>query len=93
MLKNKKVKPPMKYSMLVILIALTGCAQLIRGQQQPVTYKNFQEKIMFTTCSGSVEYWGSCFEKAKASCPHGYAVLDKNENPTAGRRDLTFQCQ
>ena len=83
----------MKYSMLVILIALTGCAQLIRGQQQPVTYKNFQEKIMFTTCSGSVEYWGSCFEKAKASCPHGYAVLDKNENPTAGRRDLTFQCQ
>ena len=83
----------MKYSMLVILIALTGCAQLIRGQQQPVTYKNFQEKIMFTTCSGSVEYWGSCFEKAKASCPHGYAVLDKNENLTAGRRDLTFQCQ
>ena len=83
----------MKYSMLVMLIVLTGCAQLMRGQQQPVTYKNVQEKIMFTTCSGSVEYWGSCFDKAKASCPNGYKVLDKNENPTAGRRDLTFQCQ
>jgi hypothetical protein len=83
----------MKYLILGLLIALTGCAQLMQGQQQPVTYKNLKEKIMFTTCSGSVEYWGSCFEKAKATCPNGYKVLEKNENPTSGRRDLTFQCQ
>jgi hypothetical protein len=83
----------MKYSMLVIFTLLTACAQLMQGQQQPVTYKNLKEKIMFTTCSGSVEYWGSCFEKAKTTCPNGYAVLEKNESAVAGRRELTFQCQ
>ena len=82
----------MKYILTIILILLVGCAQLMQGQQQPVTYKNLKEKIMFTTCSGSVEYWGSCFEKAKNTCQNGYIVLEKNENPTSGRRDLTFKC-
>ncbi len=82
----------MKYILTIILISLVGCAQLMQGQQQPVTYKNLKEKIMFTTCSGSVEYWGSCFEKAKNTCQNGYIVLEKNENPTSGRRDLTFKC-
>lgn len=83
----------MKYLAFGFLLLLSGCQQLMQGQQQPVTYKNVKDKIMFTTCSGSVEYWGSCFEKAKNTCPKGYEVLEKNENPTSGRRDLTFRCK
>ena len=71
---------------------LSGCQQLMNGQQQPVIYKNSKENIMFTTCSGAAEYWGSCFEKARKTCAKGYEVLEKNENPTSGGRDLTFKC-
>ncbi len=83
----------MKYLAFGFLLLLAGCQQLMQGQQQPVTYKNVKDKIMFTTCSGIVEYWGSCFEKAKNTCHKDYEVLEKNENPTSGRRDLTFKCK
>ena len=82
----------MKYLIIGSLLLLSACQQLMQGQQQPVIYKNAKENTLFTTCSGSVEYWGSCFDKAKNSCPKGYIVLDKNENPTSGRRELTFKC-
>jgi hypothetical protein len=82
----------MRYLTIGFLILLSSCQQLMKGQEQPVIYKSTKEKIMFTTCSGTVEYWGTCFEKAKNTCPNGYVILEKNENPTSGSRDLTFQC-
>ena len=82
----------MKYLLTLSLIILSGCQQLMHGQQQPVIQKNVKENIFFTTCSGTVEYWGSCFDKAKNKCPRGYIILEKNENPTSGRRDITFKC-
>ncbi len=60
---------------------------------QPVTYKNVKDKIYFTTCSGAVEDWGSCFSKAKRTCTSTYDVLSKSESATGGRRELTFQCK
>jgi hypothetical protein len=82
---------------ILIIIAsafgLIGCAQLMNGQQQPVTQTSAREKIFFTTCSGAVEDWGSCNRKANATCQNSYKVLEKNENPTSGRRDITFQCK
>ena len=82
----------MKYILIGCLFLLIGCQQLMNGQQQPVIQKSAKDNIFFTTCSGTVEYWGSCFDKAKNTCPRGYIILEKNENPTSGRRDITFKC-
>lgn len=83
------------YKSLIIIssLLLTSCAQLMHGQQQPVVLKNAKEKIYFTTCSGSVEDWGTCNSKAHERCAGGYLVLNKFESAVAGRRELTFQCK
>ncbi len=80
---------------LIGLIALTfiGCAQLQHGQIQPVIFKDAKNKIMYTTCSGAVEDWASCFNKAKGTCSKGYEILDQKENAQGGKRELTFQCK
>jgi hypothetical protein len=83
----------MKNFMIINLFFLASCTQLIKGQQQPVIEKNFKEKIFFTTCSGAVEDWGSCNNKAQSTCSKSYAVLDKFESAIGGRRELTFQCK
>ena len=72
-------------------ILLTGCAQLMHGQQQPVVPKG--QGTYFTTCSGTVEEWGSCSSKAKNTCANGYEVLDKAESAVGGKREMTFMCK
>jgi hypothetical protein len=84
----------MKIFLVLNLILLsTGCAQLMNGQMQPVTVKDYKQQIMFTTCSGTVEDWGSCSQKAAKSCEKGYEVLNRFESAVGGRRELTFQCK
>lgn len=78
--------------MMITVFALVGCAQLQRGELQPVKRIDVKEPIYFTTCSGMVEDWASCNKKAMKTCPDGYSVISKEENPTAGRRDMTFRC-
>jgi hypothetical protein len=77
------------------IIFLTGCAQLSNSSDttQPVTVKDPGKNIMVTTCSGVVEDWGSCQNKARKTCPNGYEVLEKIESPVGGKRELTFQCK
>ena len=82
----------MKYFLLSIFAMLTGCAQLMHGQQQPVIKASAKENIYFTTCSGAVEDWGSCNTKAKNTCATGYDVVKRFESAVGGRRELTFQC-
>ena len=77
----------------VIVLILSGCAQLQHGQVQPVVYKNVKENIMFTTCSGAVEVWNDCYEKAAKTCSKGYQVIRTDESPQGGKRELTFQCK
>lgn len=83
----------MKFLILILIITLTGCAQLKKGEMQPVKRIDVKEEIYFTTCSGMVEDWGSCNNKAMQTCPQGYDVLGKDENPTAARREITFKCR
>jgi hypothetical protein len=79
--------------MMFTALALTACAQLQRGELQPVKRIDSKEPIYFTTCSGMVEDWASCNNKAMKTCSNGYTVTNKEENPTAGRRDMTFRCK
>lgn len=83
----------MKLLITICTLLLNGCSQLMNGQIQPVVVKDANKAIMATTCSGSVEDWGTCNSKAKQKCPNGYIVLDKTENIVGGRRELTFQCK
>lgn len=82
----------MKYILLLAII-VAGCAQLQHGQIQPVIVKDYKNKILFTTCSGAVENWASCYDKARNSCPKGYELIDKQENPHGGIRQFTFKCK
>jgi len=83
----------MKKLFLISLFLVTSCAQLSKGQVQPVIEKNYKEQIFFTTCSGAVEDWGTCANKASETCKNGYVVLKRYENIVGGRRELTFQCK
>lgn len=82
----------MKYTILMLILLVSACAQLMNGQQQPVIQKSVKEKIFFTTCSGAVEDWGSCNRKARSTCANGYSELKRFESAVGGRRELTFQC-
>ena len=82
----------MKYIVLSLLVLVGGCAQLTRGQEQPVVAKNAKEGIYYTTCSGAVETWASCNNKAMNTCTKGYSVVDKFQDSNGTIRSLTFQC-
>ncbi len=83
----------MKILILCIAIVLNGCAQLMRGEVQPVQVLDYKNKIMVTTCSGLVEHWQNCYAKARESCNSGYEIIKKIENSSSVRRELTFQCK
>ena len=82
----------MRLYLTIFFLILSGCAQLMNGQRQPVIMKDANKKIMFTTCSGAVEDWYSCNQKAENTCEKGYYVIEKFENIVGGRRELTFKC-
>ena len=78
---------------MIFIFVLGGCTQLMNGQVQPVVVKDYKQKIMFTSCTGAAEDWGTCNSKAMGACKEGYSVLEKTENPNGGIRTLTFQCK
>jgi hypothetical protein len=80
-------------SVFIVGLILMGCKQLMNGELQPVKLINAKENIYFTTCTGLVETWGTCHDKARQACKGDYAVLNRFETPTGGgRRELTFKC-
>ncbi len=83
----------MKLILIVLLLVMTGCAQLMNGQIQPVIEKDIRQGIYYTTCSGVVETWGSCYQKAAATCKDGYSVISRNEVFSNALREVTFQCK
>ena len=78
---------------LFVITLLAGCTQLMHGQIQPVKAINEKQSIFFTTCSGAVEDWSSCNNKARNTCPSDFKVIDKLDNANGGKRQLTFQCK
>jgi hypothetical protein len=83
----------MKYLWITIGFLITSCAQLQHGAVQPVIMKNAKDNIYYTSCSGAVEVWGNCYDKARSTCDKGYEVLLKKEEANGGRREITFQCK
>jgi len=83
----------MKKLTVIFLVVLAGCAQLQKGQTQPVLAKDLKQNIWVTNCGGAVEVWGSCYDKAKDTCDNNYSVLNRVENSTGTKRELTFQCK
>jgi hypothetical protein len=81
----------MKYLGLVLTITLSGCAQLMNGQIQPVVLKG--NNVYYTTCSGAVENMGSCNRKAMETCTNGYNIIDKFQDTQGAHRSLTFECK
>ena len=79
--------------MTVLVLALSGCTQLLSGQEQPVLVKDPNLHIMYTTCNGAAEGWDTCATKATKTCTNGYTVIEKTENAQGGFRSLTFQCK
>ena len=82
----------MKRFFILVLLGLAACAQLQKGQTQPVLAKDLKQNIWMTNCGGAVEVWGSCYNKAKETCRNNYTVLSRVENSTGTKRELTFQC-
>lgn len=72
-------------------MTLLGCAQLMKGQQQPV--KLVGDGTYFTTCSGTVEDWASCNTKARNTCKGVYETVKRNESLVGATRELTFKCK
>jgi hypothetical protein len=81
----------MKYFGLVLTIVLSGCAQLMNGQIQPVLLKG--DNVYYTTCSGAVENMASCNKKAMATCTNGYNIIEKIQDAQGAIRSLTFECK
>lgn len=81
----------MKPIVILLMLTLLGCAQLMKGDLQPVI--SLKGGDMFTTCSGAVEDWSSCNAKARRTCPTGYELLKRDESPVGGKRELTFRCK
>lgn len=77
---------------LLAVFVLSGCAQMMSGQIQPVIVKDSAKGIYFTSCGGAVEDWGTCHSKAMNACSKGYSIIQKVQNSTGTQRDLTFQC-
>jgi hypothetical protein len=83
----------MKFIIFIFMVSLSGCAQLMHGERQPVVLKDYKQKIYFTSCGGAVEEWGSCKDKASETCVNGYSIINRLESAVGGRRELTFQCK
>lgn len=82
----------MKYLLIFFAVTITSCAQLMNGQIQPVVMKDAKQKIYYTNCGGAAEGWGSCYSKAQKTCPNGYSVIDKYDDPNGIKREYTFKC-
>lgn len=85
----------MKQLLVMSMLLLSACSSLMNGEKalQPVQVLDAKQQLMFTTCSGAVEDWGSCSRKAKKACEKGYEIVKKFETPVGGKRELTFKCQ
>lgn len=80
----------MKLLIISLIFVLSGCDNLIHGRQGLVEVKDAKQHIMYTTCNGAAEDWGTCNSKAMKACPNSYIVLEKNDDPKHTFRNMTF---
>jgi hypothetical protein len=80
----------------IILVALlSGCAQLTNsgGYASPVKLIDDKQKIYSNLCSGTVEDWGNCGDRANKTCANSYEIIKKVETPVGAKRELIFRCK
>jgi len=84
----------MKLLATFIALGLTACAALSnpQGAAQPVKMIDLKAQTYKATCNGAVEDWSNCYDRAKQTCPNGYALKERNQSPVGGKRELVFQC-
>jgi len=85
----------MKLLALLLTLPLTGCYALAnpQGAAQSVLTLDLKGQTYKTTCSGAVEDWPNCYDRAQKTCPNGYDLKERNVNPMGGKRELVFQCK
>ena len=77
--------------LLLVVFLLGGCTQLMHGATQPVRMISNKGTYM-TSCSGAVENWNNCYDKASETCGGKYSILSKEDNSLGTKREITFQC-
>lgn len=84
----------MKLFGLLIAVSLTACNALSnpQGAAQSVRMIDLKAQTYKVTCSGAVEDWPNCYDRAKQTCPNGYVQKERNQSPMGGKRELVFQC-
>ena len=82
----------MRYFPIVLLLTMTGCAQLMHGQFPEPVEINAKLHLMSVDCSGPANDWTTCHAAAGNSCEHGYSVADRHESSNGGRV-LDYQCK
>ena len=85
----------MKLFAVILTLMLTGCYALSnpQGAAQTVKVIDLKSQIYKATCNGAVEDWPNCFDRAKQTCPNGYAQKERNLSPVGGKREIVFQCK
>lgn len=82
--------------LLIVLAALlSGCAQLTNsgGYVSQVVTIDAKQNIYSNLCSGTVEDWGDCGDRANKTCANGYEIIKKVQDPVGAKRELTFRCK
>lgn len=81
--------------LIVLATLLSGCAQLTNsgGYVSPVVMIDAKQKIYSTVCSGTVEDWGNCGDRANKTCTNGYEIMKKIQDPVGAKRELIFGCK
>ena len=84
----------MKLFAALLTLLLSGCYALSnpQGAAQSVKMIDLKTQTYKVTCNGAVEDWPNCYDRAKQTCPNGYALKERNQSPVAGKRELVFQC-
>ncbi|WP_422690734.1 hypothetical protein [Candidatus Methylopumilus universalis] len=82
-----------KISALFLLMTTLSCKSLMHGQEQPVHLIDSQNHIYMTTCSGTVETFGTCHQKAQKTCDKGYRLIEQKSDSSGVHREIKFQCK
>ena len=73
-------------------MTILSCKSLLNPQEQSVNLVDSQNNIYMTTCSGTAETIGSCYQKAQKTCDKGYKLIEEKIDSTGVHRLIKFQC-
>ena len=62
-------------------------------QEQPVNLIDSKANIYITTCSGTVETFGTCHQKAQKTCDKDYKLIEQKSDSSGVYREIKFQCK